>query len=183
MPREHCCNGRWGILRAILMAVVAASPFVGGAAGADEPKKVEGLPDQIVDALNATSGGKHLGFRAAHAKGMVCEGEFAPAATAATLSRAPHLQDKPVRVTVRFSDSSGNPTLPDGAPFSNPHGFAVRFHLPGGNSTDIVSNALNGFPVSTAEEFLEFLRARPRAGRVPPNRHRSRSSWRHIPRP
>jgi catalase len=103
--------------------------------------------------------GKHPGFRSAHAKGIVCEGEFTPSATAATLSKAPHLQDRPVRVTVRFSDSTGIPDVPDGIPEAGPRGMAVRFHLPGGGLTDVVTNAFNGFAVANGEDFLAFLRA------------------------
>jgi catalase len=158
MPREFTCNDRRRILRTILLTGMAASWLSYGVAGADEPEKAKDVPEQIVDTMNAIFG-KHPGYRSAHAKGIVCEGEFTPAATAATLSRAPHLQGKPVRVTVRFSDSTGNPGVPDGAAISNPHGFAVRFHLPEGGSTDIVSNAYNGFAVSTAEDFLDLLRA------------------------
>ena len=144
--------------RDALRTLAAALALVGrDAFGADEPAKME-LPEQIVDAMN-TLFGKHPGFRAAHAKGLVCEGEFTPAATAATLSKAPHLQETPVRVTVRFSDSTGVPEIPDGAPDASPHGLAVRFHLPGGGSTDIVSNAFNGFAVSNGEDFLALLKA------------------------
>src|SRR2546421_649247 len=74
-----------------------AAPLLGpGLAHADDDK---GVPEQIVDTMNAIFG-KHPGFRSAHAKGIVCEGEFTPSPRAATLSKAPHLQDKPVRVTV-----------------------------------------------------------------------------------
>jgi len=121
------------------------------------------VPEQIVDTMNSLFG-KHPGFRSAHAKGIVCEGEFTPAAAAATLSKAPHLQDKPVRVTVRFSDSTGIPDIPD----AGPRGMAVRFHLPGGGSTDIVSNAFNGFAVANGEDFLAFLRAVAATGKEAP---------------
>jgi catalase len=142
--------GRRDVLKA--MAAVA---LLGRAVRADDPKSV---PEQLVDTMN-TIFGKHPGFRSAHAKGIVCEGEFTPAASAATLSTAPHLQAKPVKVTVRFSDSTGFPDVPDGAKGANPHGMAVRFQLPGGGSTDIVSNAFNGFVVATGEDFLAYLRA------------------------
>jgi catalase len=66
---------------------------------------------------------------------------------------------KPVRVTVRFSDGTGIPGVPDGSPGANPHGLAGRFHLPEEGSTDIVSNTYNGFAVSTAEDSLALLRA------------------------
>jgi catalase len=125
------------------------------------------IAEQIVDALNELFG-KHPGFRSAHAKGIVCEGEFTPAASAASLSKAPHLRDKPVRVTVRFSDSTGIPDIPDGLPDAGPRGLAIRFHLPGGGSTDIVANAFNGFAVANGEDFLAFLRAVAATGKDAP---------------
>jgi catalase len=150
MTREHDRYGRREILRAI-----GAAYLLGGVARGDEPEK--SVPEQIVDTMNKLFG-KHPGFRSAHAKGIVCEGEFTPASTAPSLSRAAHLQGKPVRVTVRFSDSTGVPDIPDGVPDASPHGMAVRFHLPEG-STDIVSNAFNGFAVATPADFLALLRA------------------------
>jgi catalase len=150
MIRQNDRYGRREILRAI-----GAASLIGGVAWGDEPEK--SVPEQIVDTMIKLFG-KHPGFRSAHAKGIVCEGEFTPALSASTLSRAPHLQDKPVRVTVRFSDSTGIPNIPDGIPDASPHGMAVRFHLPVG-STDIVANAFNGFAVATPEDFLALLRA------------------------
>ena len=160
MAREFIRKSRRQILRIIVVALAVDCLPGRGMAGADEPKKAKDVSEQIVDTMNAIFG-KHPGYRAAHAKGIVCEGEFTPAPTAAGLSRAPHLQvqGKPVRVTVRFSDSTGIPTVPDGSPDANPHGLAVRFHLSQGGSTDIVSNAYNGFAVSTAEDFLALLQA------------------------
>jgi catalase len=150
MTRENDRYGRREILRAI-----GAASLLGGLAWADEPGK--SVPEQIVDTMNMLFG-KHPGFRSAHAKDIVCEGEFTPDPAASTLSRAPHLHGKPVRVTVRFSDSTGVPNIPDGAPDASPHGMAVKFHLPEA-STDIVTNAFNGFAVATPEDFLGLLRA------------------------
>jgi catalase len=151
--------GRRDVLKAM-----AAATLLGHGARADDP---ESVPEQIVDTLNAIFG-KHPGFRSAHAKGIVCEGEFLPAASASGLSKAPHLRGIPVKATVRFSDSTGLPDVPDGATGANPHGLAVRFHLPGGGSTDIVSNAFNGFSVATGEDFLAFLRAVAATGKDAP---------------
>jgi catalase len=137
--------------RDVLKAMAAAS-FLG--LGADDPK---GLPEQIVDTMNEIFG-RHPGFRAFHAKGVVCDAEFTPSASAATLSKAPHLR-VPVKATVRFSDGTGLPDVPDGFPDAGPRGMAVRFHLSGRLETDIVTNAFNGFPVSDGEEFLAFFRA------------------------
>ena len=165
--------------RDVLHAIAATALFGVRPARADDPKSI---PEQIVDTMNALFG-KHPGFRSAHAKGIVCEGEFTPAASAATLSKAPHLQDKPVRVTVRFSDSTGIPDIPDGIPDAGPHGMAVRFHLPGG-----ADHRHRG-------QRLQRLRGRqrrrlpglppppsPRASPVRRSRRRSRSSWHPTPR-
>src|SRR5262245_62123807 len=160
MTRQTDQFGRREFLRAI-----GAATLVGAVASADESEK--SVPEQIVDTLN-TLFGKHPGFRAAHAKGIVCEGEFTPAAAAATLSKAPHLQGKPVKVTVRFSDATGIPDVPDGVADAGPRGLAVRFHLPGGGSTDIVTVAYNRFPVATGEEFLAFLKAVAASGKDAP---------------
>src|SRR5262249_37665204 len=80
----------------------------------------------------------------------------------------PHLKDRPVKVTVRFSDSTGIPDIPDGVPDAGPRGLAVRFHLLGGRSTDIVANAFNGFAVATGEDFLAFLKAVAASGKDAP---------------
>ena len=125
------------------------------------------LYEHIVDAFNAIFG-THPGYRAAHAKGIVCEGTFTPAAAAASLSRAPHFQRDSVPVTVRFSDATGIPTIPDGDPNASPRGLGIKFHLPGGVDSDIVAHSYNGFPVGTAEEFLGFLQALATSGPTAP---------------
>jgi catalase len=64
-----------------------------------------------------------------------------------------------VPVTVRFSDFAGVPTIPDTDPNASPRGFAVKFHLPDGTDTDLVTHSYNGFPTATAEEFRDLLLA------------------------
>lgn len=103
--------------------------------------------------------GVHPGFRPAHAKGILLQGTFRPAPGASSLTRAPHTQRESTPVTVRFSDSSGFPVIPDGDPNANPKGFALRFHLGEHVHTDIIAHSTDGFPTRTGQEFLEFLRA------------------------
>jgi catalase len=92
-------------------------------------------------------------------------GTFTPSPEAAKLTRAPHANRPSTPVTVRYSDSTGVPTIPDNDPRkSGPRGIAVRFHLAEHVHTDIVAHSTNGFPVRTGEEFLEFLRAAAAAG-------------------
>jgi catalase len=103
--------------------------------------------------------GLHPGFRPAHAKGAMLTGTFTPSPDAASLTRAPHAQREPTPVTVRFSNSTGIPVIPDSDPNANPRGMATRFHLGEHVHTDIVSHSTDGFPTRTGEEFLELLRA------------------------
>jgi catalase len=132
--------------------VCAAALLLGMPARAEDPLAV-----RIVNALNAIYG-VHPGVRATHAKGAVYDGSFTPAPDAAGLSRAPQFQ-APLPLLVRFSDGTGLPTIPDGAPAARPHGMALRFVTPDGQPNDIVANALDDFPVGTGEDFLEFLHA------------------------
>jgi catalase len=103
--------------------------------------------------------GVHPGFRAAHAKGLMLTGTFTPAAGAQSLTRAPHIVRSSTPVTVRFSNSTGLPQMPDNVPDANPRGLAIRFNLAEHVHTDIVSHSTDGFPTRDGYEFLEFLRA------------------------
>jgi catalase len=117
------------------------------------------LAEQLLEALDALSG-LHPGFRPAHAKGLMCSGTFTPSPEAAKLTRAPHASRPFTPVTVRYSNSTGVPTIPDNDPArSGPRGIAIRFHLADHVHTDIVAHSTDGFPVRTGDEFLEFLRA------------------------
>ena len=121
-------------------------------------ERIVQLANDLVAQLDAISG-LHPGFRPAHAKGVMLSGTFTPSPEAATLSRAPHLRSERTPVTVRFSNGTGLPTIPDNAPQANPHGLAIRFHLAERVHTDIVSHSADGFPTRTGQEFLELLRA------------------------
>ena len=102
---------------------------------------------------------------------------------AAPLTRAPHLHRDSVSVTVRFSNATGIPNIPDRDPNAGPRGVAVRFHLAEHMHTDIIAHSVDGFPARTADEFLELLRAihasGPNAGSPPPKQS---SSW-HLTKP
>ncbi len=92
---------------------------------ADSPATNPAVIPQLLDALDALSG-LHPGFRPAHAKGLMCTGTFTPSPEAAKLTRAPHADRPSTPVTVRYSDSTGVPTIPDNDPQrSGPRGIAV----------------------------------------------------------
>lgn len=144
------------LIATVLLAVNLVHPTF--AVAQETPATQKSVPEQLVDAFNAVFG-VHPEARANHAKGVVLEGTFAPSASAASISKAAHFQKQkaPIPVTVRFSDGSGLPTVPDTDEM--PRGMAVKFKLRDGSTTDIVVLSFNGFPVATAEEFRDFLLA------------------------
>ena len=176
--REHTGIGRAetdryplpGNITRSLMAIGLLSLAMARTAGAAQPASVNAgtaesdvasagtssTPPQLVDALNLVFG-KQTDNRAVHAKGIVLHGRFIPSSAAADLSRAPHFQKNAVPLTVRFSDFAGIPTIPDNNGLANPRGLALKFKLPDGKDTDLVTHSFNGFPAPTADDFRQFL--------------------------
>jgi catalase len=121
-------------------------------------ERVVALANELLKTFD-TLFGVHPGFRAAHAKGVMLTGTFTPAPGADGLTRAPHIMREQTPVTVRFSNSTGLPLIPDSAPDANPRGLAIRFNLAEHVHTDIVNHSIDAFPVRDGTQFLEFLRA------------------------
>jgi catalase len=121
-------------------------------------EKLLALSQELLQQFDAIFG-LNPGFRPAHAKGTMLTGVFTPSAEAASLTRAAHMVNESTLVTVRFSDSTGVPLVPDNDPNANPRGIAIRFNLAEHVHTDIVSHSTDGFPTRTGQEFLEFLKA------------------------
>lgn len=147
--------------RAFLIGLAAVAILHAGTAGAQDAD----VATQVVDAMNKLFG-VHPGFRAFHAKGVVVEGTFRGSPEARALSKASLFAGTAIPVTVRFSDNTGLPTIPDGSPDANPHGMALKFHLPDGSETDMVTNSLKVFPVSTAADLRDLFEA---VAASPPN--------------
>jgi len=138
----------------LLITVIALGlTWAGPIRAEDQP-----IEQQLIDAMSKVFG-IHPGFRANHAKGIVAEGSFTGSREAAGLSRAVLFNGSPIPVTVRFSDSTGIPNIPDGSGNANPHGMAIKYHLPDGSETDMVINSLKFFPVATGEDFRDLLLA------------------------
>jgi catalase len=110
-----------------------------------------------VDDLHAAFGKHHA--RANHAKGVILEGTFAPTEAARALSRAAVFAGTAVPVTIRLSDGTGIPDIPDNIGEANPCGLAIKFRGGGDAEIDVVTNSFNGFPTATADEFGVLLRA------------------------
>jgi catalase len=121
-------------------------------------EKILALSNAILEKFEALFGA-HPGFRPAHAKGIMLHGSFTPAPEAASLSKAPHFNRPSTPATVRFSNSTGVPVIPDNDPNADPRGCAIRFYLAERVHTDIVAHSTNAFPARTGQDFLELLSA------------------------
>ncbi len=116
----------------------------------------DNLPAVLVDSLHSAFGDNHA--RAVHAKGIVLTGIFTPTPLARSLSKA-SVFTRATPVTVRFSDFTGIPTIPDNIGDSSPRGLAIKFGPADAASMDIVTHGFNGFPVKTSVEFGQLMRA------------------------
>src|ERR1700761_3567654 len=113
-------------------------------------------PDDAIEAIRST-GGAQPGCRALHAKGTLYRGTFTATPEAVLLSRAKHLDGSVVPALIRFSNGSGNPAQPDGSP--GVRGMAVKFTLPDGSTTDVVTQTARLFVSSTPAGFIDLLKA------------------------
>jgi catalase len=152
-------------LRAARLSIAAAMT-IAGAMAATWPLPADAAPDSVipnqspkdlVDALHTAFGEHHA--RAVHAKGIILEGSFVADAGAKALSKAPIFASGPLPVTVRFSNFTGIPDIPDNIPEANPRGFAVKIKTADGEAFDVVTHSFNGFPTSNSDEFAALLRS------------------------
>ncbi len=98
--------------------------------------------------------GLHPGFRPAHAKGIMLSGSFSPSPEAVSLTRAPHLTRDSTPVTLRFSNSTGFPSIPDNAPAATPRCLPLRFYLSDHVPTAIVTHSPGGSHARSLRDFL-----------------------------
>jgi catalase len=130
-----------------------------------EGELAERLPAQLVQDFHAAFGEHHA--RAVHTKGFILQGTYTPSAEARELCRAQLFMESSVPVVVRFSDFTGLPNIPDTQATANPRGLAIKFLMPDGSDTDIVSHSFNGFRVSTSSDFHALLQAIAHSGGEP----------------
>jgi catalase len=149
-------NRRDVLLSGVAASMVATLPgvFHVGSAAVAAPLDV---PADMVDALHSAFGKRQV--RAVHAKGVVLTGTFSPDSAALDICSANLFTVQAVPITVRFSDFTGIPDIPDTVGDANPRGLAIKFHQTDGGEMDIVSHSFNGFPTKTAMEFGQLLRA------------------------
>jgi len=116
------------------------------------------LGETLIAAVHAVAGA-HDGHRALHAKGIGATGTFEASGDASTITTAAHLQPGATTpVEIRFSNGTGTPGQPDTT--RDGRGFAAKFRLADGSSTDMVALTLPVFFVRTPAAFLELMAAR-----------------------
>jgi catalase len=113
-------------------------------------------PAELVKDIHAIFGEHHA--RAVHAKGVVLSATFEATEQARQLSKASAFTGR-LQATVRLSNTTGLPEIPDADPNASPRGLAVKFKLADGSEMDLVTHSFNGFPAATAAEFDGFLKA------------------------
>ena len=157
------------IIRSLSQWTIATAVICAGNTQAQvtsQQPPLQHTPPEVVDTLHSVFGDHHA--RAIHAKGIMLEGTFKPARSASSVSNAPHLQTSAVPVLVRFSNFAGVPTISDTDGLASPRGMAIRFELPGGTSTDLVTHSFNGFPSRNADQFRELMHAIAASGPTAP---------------
>ncbi|WP_285767695.1 catalase family peroxidase [Peribacillus sp. SI8-4] len=111
------------------------------------------LASEAVDAIEKVIG-TYPGYRRAHARGYVYKGVFTPNGNGEPLTAAAHLQGEAVPAVIRFSNSSPVPSHPDA--HSPVKGMAVKFQLPDGTETDLITVTIPLFFAKTPEAFIEI---------------------------
>ena len=156
------------------LVTLGSSP---GAVAADAPRRTaHAVAGGVGGCLEQTLQRSARGLPCQSRQGVMVEGTFTPSRSAASFSKAPHFA-KSVPVLVRFSDTTGVPTMPDADPNASPHGIAIRFTLPDGGYTDIVSISGQRIFRSRRRKISWRSCRRPRrAGPMRQNRRRSKPS-------
>ena len=99
-------------------------------------------------------GGKHPGFRKAHAKGMCASGTFIPSPNE-HFAGAALLSNGELPVSMRFSLGGANPSSDEKAPGTR--GMGMQIKLPNGSLHTFTGNNFPVFAGKDPETFLGFL--------------------------
>jgi catalase len=111
---------------------------------------------QAIDLVNMFEklGGKHPGFRKAHAKGLCASGTFVPSPNKHFMDAA-LLSSGDLPVTIRFSVGGANPSSDEKAPGTR--GMGMQIKLPNGSLHTFTGNNFPVFAGKDPETFLGFL--------------------------
>ncbi|MFQ3248723.1 catalase family peroxidase [Glaciecola sp.] len=130
----------------LVLAVAVSSPAIQAS-----DKKVQAT--DLVDIFEKL-GGKHPGFRKAHAKGLCATGTFEPSASE-HFKGAALLENGNLPVSMRFSLGGANPNSDERAPGTR--GLGMQIKLPNGSFHTFTGNNFPVFAGKDPETFFGFL--------------------------
>lgn len=152
MPaHQRSIAGPVALIGAIVLLLVAGFAWAAGWIG---PKRING--GDVTRALDA-NGGKHPGYRRAHAKGLCLSGSFTANGAGSALSTASVFRAGSYPVNGRFSVGGGNPLATDGRNVF--HAMALQMKTADGQEWRLAMDHTEIFPVANVAAFIELQRA------------------------
>jgi len=155
--------GPFALIGAIVLLLIGAFAWAAGWIGSG---RISG--GAVTDALDY-NGGKHPGYRRAHAKGLCFSGAFEANGGGTALSSASAFQSGRYPVIGRFSLGGGNPLATDGRNVF--HSMALVLKTPGGEEWRMAMDHTPIFPVADVDSFVGLQRATrpdPKTGKPDP---------------
>ncbi|ROT93459.1 catalase family peroxidase [Altererythrobacter sp. FM1] len=150
------------LISAIVLLLVVGFAWAAGWIGG---RRING--GDVIAALDY-NGGKHPGYRRAHAKGLCLRGTFDANGAGAALSSAQALARGRYPVIGRFSIAGGNPLATDGRNVF--HSMALILKTPDGQQWRMAMDHTPIFPVADVASFIALQRAtRPAPGTGKPD--------------
>jgi len=164
MPtHQRSIAGPVALIGAVVLLLVAGFAWAAGWIG---HKRISG--GDITTALDA-NGGKHPGYRRAHAKGLCLSGHFDANGAGSELSSASAFHQGSYPVIGRFSVGGGNPLATDGRNVF--HAMALRVKTPDGQEWRMAMDHTQIFPVADVASFIALQKATtpdPKTGKPDP---------------
>ncbi|MCH8686405.1 catalase family peroxidase [Pedomonas mirosovicensis] len=151
------------LIGAIALLLAGAFAWAAGWIGA---RRIDG--GDVIASLDY-NGGKHPGYRRAHAKGLCFSGSFHANGAGSALSSASALRAGEYPVIGRFSVAGGNPLATDGRNVF--HSMALLLRTPDGQEWRMAMDHTPIFPVADIASFIALQRATkpdPRTGKPDP---------------
>jgi len=143
--------GALALIGAVLIVFAGVYAWAAGYLGA---RRISG--GTVADALE-DNGGKHPGYRRAHAKGLCFTGQFEANGAGAVLTSAKLLARGTYPVVGRFSLAGGNPLASDGRNVF--HAMALRLRGADGQEWRMAMDHTPIFPVADVASFVALQRA------------------------
>lgn len=148
---SHRTLAAFALIGAVVVVLVSAFAWAAGLIGS---RRIDG--EDVVAALDY-NGGKHPGYRRAHAKGLCFSGTFTANGAGRALSVAQAFAPGSYPVIGRFSVGGGNPLAGDGRNVFR--SMALILKTPDGQEWRLAMDHTPIFPVADVASFVALQRA------------------------